>query len=105
MYPYPRVSLPLLLRRYVDLDKSGFVDTAEWIAYITAQAAKSERAAKKLLQVYAKQIGDDKRVIAPQSGAAAGYVLPDAIKAEAERVFALADKDSSVSHCLSSSMP
>ena len=48
----------------IDTDRSGKVGRVEWIEYVTAQAARSERAARRLLQVFAKQIAEDK-VMAP----------------------------------------
>ena len=47
----------------VDTDKSGSVDLAEWLAYITKEASKGAvgpKVVKKLLSVYAKQIGESK---------------------------------------------
>ena len=37
----------------IDTDRSGKVGRVEWIEYVTAQAARSERAARRLLQVFA----------------------------------------------------
>ena len=45
----------------LDLDKSGALDLPEWLTYIEAQVAKSERATMKLLELFEKQIGDSKQ--------------------------------------------
>jgi adenylate kinase len=47
----------------LDTDKSGEVDLAEWLAYITEQASKGAtgpKVVKKMLSVYAKQTGESK---------------------------------------------
>ena len=46
----------------IDTDRSGKVGRVEWIEYVTAQAAKSEKATWRLLEVYTKQIAEDKFV-------------------------------------------
>ena len=93
------------------------VDLGEWIAYIEKEASRGAagpKVVKKLLAVFAKQIGEEKTFSAPASSteedAAAArmqatmraknaravnkdYVLSEELKAEAERVFKLADTD------------
>lgn len=46
----------------IDTDRSGKVGRVEWIEYVTTQAAKSEKATWRLLEVYTKQIAEDKVV-------------------------------------------
>merc|ERR1712224_534691 len=77
-----------------DTDQSGNLSLIEWLAYVKKLSDKNQKSASAVLRLYEKQINSNRNfVLNSADNQAEGTAWP--LRAEAVRIFELADKDRS----------